>query len=81
MTFADLIREYRRRHFLSQTEFGKRVGVTLHTVQRWESGKGLPYPAMQRHLLDLLKIPPEELRAALDATLEELGRVEGKEAA
>lgn len=81
MLFADLIKEWRRLHFVSQRELSEKLGVTMTTVQRWESGKGIPFPAIQRRLIDLLKIPPEDLRAALDLTQMELGRVEGKVAA
>ena len=76
MTLAQLVREWRRHHFLSQKEMAERLGVTWGTVQRWEAGRGLPYPAQQRRLVEVLGISPEDLRAALDESA-----AEGKEAA
>lgn len=34
----DIIRNLRKRHYLTQAEFAKRVGVTQGTVSQWEHG-------------------------------------------
>jgi len=71
-TLADVLKDWRRTHFMSQTELAKQLDVTWGTVQRWEAGKGLPFPAKQRKLIEVLGIAPEELRQALDASSEAL---------
>jgi len=80
-TLAEVLKDWRRTHFLSQTELAKELGVTWGTVQRWEAGKGLPFPAKQRKLIEVLGISPEELRAALDATEQALEEQSVKTAA
>lgn len=75
-TLADVLRDWRRAHFMSQTELAEKLGVTWGTVQRWEASKGLPFPAKQRKLIEVLEISPEDLRAALDVSedaIQELG--------
>lgn len=81
MTLAELLKEWRRSHFMSQKDLARKLGVAWGTVQRWEASKGLPFPAMQRLLVEELKIPPEELRAALDASEAEMAGNGGKVAA
>lgn len=76
MTLADVLKDWRRAHFMSQKDLATKLGVTWGTVQRWEAGKGLPFPAKQRLLMEVLKISPEDMRTALDASeqaLEEQG--------
>ena len=83
-TLADILKDWRRSHFLSQKEMAEKLGVTWGTVQRWEAGKGIPFPAKQRALIEVLGISPEDLRAALDASamsLNDQGTTEGKAAA
>lgn len=43
------IREYRLKHNLSQTKLGSVLGVTYHTIIRWEQGKHV----MSRQFRDL----------------------------
>ena len=74
MTFARQLREWRRRKFLTQKELAKLIPVTYQTVQRWEAGQSVPYPATQKRLVEVLSITPEELFAALDATEAERGK-------
>lgn len=42
MSFSDNIKAIRKKSFLTQEEFSKIIGVTLITVNRWESGKTKP---------------------------------------
>ena len=75
-TLADVLKDWRRTHFMSQKDLATALDVTWGTVQRWEAGKGLPFPAKQRKLMEVLAISPEEMRSALDAsaaTMEEQG--------
>lgn len=48
--FADQLRELRALHDLTQTEAGRRIGVTDATWSRWESGTHLPTPGHIRKL-------------------------------
>ncbi len=79
MTFGQQLREWRRRRFLTQKDLAKQIPVTWQTVSRWESGQGIPYPATQRRLIEVLGITPEEFFAALDARKD--ATLEGKAAA
>lgn len=38
----DIIRNLRKRHYLTQAEFAKKVGVTQGTVSQWENGLTRP---------------------------------------
>ena len=68
MNLGELVKQKRRARFMSQKDLGLQLSVTWGTVQRWETNKSIPFPAQQRRLLEVLKITPEELRAALDVS-------------
>lgn len=36
--FSDIIKDLRRRNYLNQTAFAKRIGVSQGTVSQWENG-------------------------------------------
>ncbi len=76
MGFAERLREWRRRRLFSQKDLATELGVALSTVQRWELGLNLPFPTHQRRLVEVLKIEPDELLAAIEESPQE-----GKEAA
>ena len=40
--FAEDIKKIRRKAFISQEEFAKKLGVSYTTVNRWETGKAKP---------------------------------------
>ena len=42
MSFSEDIKKIRRKAFLTQEEFAKRIGVSYTTVNRWETGKAKP---------------------------------------
>ena len=42
MAFSEVIRQTRQKLFLSQESFAQTLGVTLSTVNRWETGKSKP---------------------------------------
>ena len=42
MEFSEQIKYVRLKLHLSQTEFGKLLGVSFTTVNRWENGKTTP---------------------------------------
>ncbi len=68
MTFGEQLRRWRRERFLTQKVLAEQLGVTWQTIARWEGEKGVPYPATQRRLIEVLGVEPAELFAALDAT-------------
>ncbi len=55
MTYAVKIKKLRDEMLLSQEEFGKMLGVSLVTVNRWENGKYEPTLKTKRKLRELLK--------------------------
>jgi len=68
MTFGEQLRRWRRERFLTQKALAEQLGVTWQTIARWEGEKGVPYPATQRRLIEVLGVEPADLFAALDAT-------------
>ena len=42
MAFSEDIKKIRRKAFLTQEEFAKKLGVSYTTVNRWETGKAKP---------------------------------------
>lgn len=49
MDFASTVMELRKRCLLSQMGFAKEIGVSVSTVNRWETGKTVPnFKAMKR---------------------------------
>lgn len=49
-----LIRETRKLLQLSQTEFAARLGVSFHSVNRWENGRTHPLPLALKQVEELL---------------------------
>ena len=50
------LKEIRRHNKLSQTAFGKEVGVTLSSVQKWESGENAPTSPVRFVICDKFNI-------------------------
>ena len=42
MSFSEDIKKIRRKAFLTQEDFAKKLGVSFTTVNRWETGKARP---------------------------------------
>ena len=53
MDYSKRIKEYREKHFLSQTDLGEMLGVTYVTVNRWENGHFEPTLKCKRLLNEL----------------------------
>lgn len=51
---AALIRETRQLLRLSQTEFAAKIGVSFHSVNRWENGRTRPIPLALKQIETLL---------------------------
>jgi len=50
-----MIKEYREKNFISQTELGNLLGVSYVTVNRWENGHFRPTLRCKRQLNELFK--------------------------
>lgn len=46
------IKEIRKDAKMSQTDFGRAIGVSLSSVQKWESGENTPTPQVQYVICD-----------------------------
>ncbi|WP_445638317.1 XRE family transcriptional regulator [Nostoc sp. DSM 114161] len=51
---AELIRETRMRLELSQVKFAEKLGVSFHSVNRWENGRTKPLPLAMKQIEALL---------------------------
>lgn len=51
--YAKLIKEYRERKFITQTELANLLGCKPITVCRWETGKFEPNMATKKKLISL----------------------------
>jgi WD40 repeat protein/transcriptional regulator with XRE-family HTH domain len=61
ITFHQQLRRERQRRGWSQEDLAALIGSDKKTVQRWETGDGLPRPALLRKLCEVLEKSPEEL--------------------
>ena len=50
MTYAEAIKELRKKLILSQTEFAELLGVSFQSINRWEKGKHEPTIKVKRKL-------------------------------
>lgn len=49
------ILEYRKKHFISQTEFAEKCGVSLQTINSIENGKQEPSTITEARILKVLE--------------------------
>ncbi|MBW4444756.1 MAG: helix-turn-helix domain-containing protein [Plectolyngbya sp. WJT66-NPBG17] len=61
-----LIRETRKLLKLSQTEFATKLGVSFHSVNRWENGRTHPLPLALKQVEGLLHQLGQPGEALLD---------------
>ena len=55
MDYPTMVKEYREKYFLSQTDLAKKLGVAYVTVNRWENGHYEPTIKCKRKLNELFK--------------------------
>lgn len=53
INYAQKIREYRERKFLTQEELAKLLGVSIPSITRWENGKFEPTMQVKKKLYQL----------------------------
>lgn len=65
---ASKIRQCRGHKGLTQEQLARNIGVSLNTVQRWESGKTTPSPLAMEKLQSLLEdvLEGDQLRLFLE---------------
>jgi len=51
---SERIKDYRRKNHLSQTAFGKLLGVTAQSVSKWEHGTCYPDIMFLPHLANII---------------------------
>ena len=42
MTFPEKLQQIRKHHDLSQEQLAEKLGVSRHTIYRWETGQSMP---------------------------------------
>lgn len=67
--WKDLVKHYRMRHGLSQTEMARMMDVSQRTISRWERGEDNPGIQFKKRLRDLALEPPEVFLRALIASV------------
>lgn len=61
MNLGEYIKNYRKEHNLTQTEFAEKLFVTKQTISKWETGKGLPDISLYKTLSSILNVSVDEL--------------------
>ena len=67
LEFARRVREVRDQQGLSQSEFAKRYGLGLRSLQEWEQGRRLPETAVLTYLR-VIERNPEAVQSALESS-------------
>ncbi|MBQ4055114.1 MAG: helix-turn-helix transcriptional regulator [Clostridia bacterium] len=60
VTIAQKIKEYRKQHKLSQSEFGRLIGVSAQAVYKWEQEICYPDITFLPHLAEILGCSTDE---------------------
>ena len=55
MNYPEMLKKYREKVLLTQTELAKKLGVSFASVNRWENGQFEPTIKAKRKLRDLFK--------------------------
>ena len=56
MSYSDERKKIRKKCFLSQEAFGREIGVSFSSINRWEGGKSKPNMAAMKKLKDFCDI-------------------------
>jgi putative transcriptional regulator len=57
---GDQIKQWREQRGISRMELSRLTGVSYHSIQRWELGKGNPSPMALIQLRQIMKEEKEE---------------------
>ena len=55
INYAELLKQYREKMFLSQRDLADELGVSYVTINRWETGKFDPTINMKKKLYEMFK--------------------------
>lgn len=55
MNYARMIKKLRDKLIMTQEEFADLLGVSITSVNRWETGKHLPTTKVKRKIVELCK--------------------------
>ena len=55
MNYPEMLKKYREKVLLTQTELAKKLGVSFASVNRWENGLFEPTMKVKRKLRELFK--------------------------
>lgn len=69
LNWNEIVKHYRLRHGLSQSEMAKLMRVSQRTISRWERGEDNPGIQYKKHLRDLALEPPEVFLRSLIAAV------------
>ena len=61
LSFAQNLREARKKKGLTQEEFANRIGFALKTIVRWEQGKSTPSVNVVKQLAEVLSVTEQDL--------------------
>lgn len=64
MNYARMIKKLRDQLIMTQEEFASLLGVSITSVNRWETGKHLPTTKVKRKIVELCKENNIELENA-----------------
>lgn len=64
MNYARMIKKLRDQLIMTQEEFASLLGVSITSVNRWETGKHLPTTKVKRKIVELCKENNIELESA-----------------
>ncbi|MEO8657053.1 MAG: helix-turn-helix domain-containing protein [Bryobacteraceae bacterium] len=67
LEFARRVRDVRDRQGLSQSEFARRFGLGLRSLQEWEQGRRLPEAAVLTYFR-VIERNPQAVQLALDSS-------------
>lgn len=62
MTYSEEIKKIRQKCFLSQEAFGRELGVSFSSINRWEGGKSKPNMSAMKKIMEFceaLKVAEE----------------------
>ena len=78
---SDTIKQIRRTHYLNQTEFAKRIGVTQGTISQWENGLTRPNIDQLRAISSAFNVSIDEIMKKTAMPVRDLDAINIKRAA
>lgn len=75
MTYSAEIKKIRQKCFLSQEVFGRELGVSFSSINRWESGKTKPNMSAMKKIKDFCEAQGIDF-SALEAEWTNIGKDE-----